>query len=394
MDFFESEISERLEEGKNELTNNIKLLLFQEHPDWCDLVDFDDERIFLEPLLYAYYNFQKDRLHIPQILYGYTEPRLRPKKIQVQSDHRGIVFLPNLGYLKTSAANKMLDLYGEEDKVILKNKEVLIPYEKMGIHYLPESRIEVVQFNNISFSNFFKKENVDTDPRVEETFSRHIDSLQKAFAILKANSPFPFKAITDVVTKLVLYNSTSQRSFASIRANGAAFFNVRESMDEVFLLEDITHQCGHIVYYYVLWDKVEYFKDDIHTPLQHYTKNSSDKRTVLGGFYSLLPFALSNLTSSSCRHNQVFTGTQQVEFEGRFAFRMQKFLMDIRNFDNRDIFTEKGWELFQLFKRVAYGVYETHKDLIERFDISNQEYEFDMQSFTKLNQKHFQTMPL
>lgn len=385
---FNSDIMERLEEGKIELSNNIKFLLFQQHPEWCDLLDFEDEQIFNEPLLYAFFNFNKQRLLIPQILFGYVNQR--PRNIQVHSDANGRIYLPNLCYLKTSLPNDTFDLYSEGDEIVIKKESKLVPYQKTPVYFLPESSIEVCRFNNPAFSNFFTKDGELHDAKIDATFNRHISSLEKAFLILKENASFPFEAITQAVGKMVLYNTPVQRSFASLRANGAAFFNVRESMDEVFLLEDITHQCGHVVYYYVLWDKEAYFKCDVQTPLQHFTKNANDKRTVLGGFYSLLPFALSNLTSSACYLNRVFKGDQQIEFEGRFAFRMHKFLMDIRNFDNREIFTKKGWTLFNQFKSISHQIYETHKDVIERFDIGNQGYEFDISAFRDLNEKHFE----
>lgn len=388
---FESEITSRVEEGKEQLAYAIKLLLYQQHPELFDLLDFENDRIFLEPLLYTYYNFPGERINIPQVLFGYIEPNRRPAKMRVQSDANGIIYLPNFGYLETRAFNTGLDLHysAGDEAVTLKDSttDTQVRFEKIPLVNLPGTDIEILRYNNASFANFFESDGKNVDPQIQATFTKHNSHLQKAFAILEKNCPFHYRIITDVIRKVVLYNSNVRRSFASIKANGAAFFNVKDQQDEVYLLEDITHQCGHVVYYFVLWDKEEYFRCDASTPLCNFTGNVSDKRTVLGGFYSLLPFALSNSCSSICWHNQVFNGHKAYEFEARYAFRMNKFLMDVRNFDNPAIFTEKGWALFELFKQVATNIHESDKDLIERFDISNQGYEFDLQLFKNLNSR-------
>lgn len=388
---FEHEVIARIGEGKSQLIYNIQLLLFNEYPEYCELIDFENEKIFQEPLLYCFFNFKTRRIEIPQILFGYIEPSLRPRKITVQSDCNGIVYIPGLMYLLTDVRNSQIDLYYSaiDDSVVLKHAGVTISYHAKPIYYLPSTDIEIVQHNNLSFSNFFYKNGNLSDIYIEGTFQRHKNNLQKAFAIIEKYCPFHHQIFNNVIKRMILYNCSTQRSFATIKANGSAFFNVKEYQDEVFLLEDITHQCGHVVFYYILWDKQAYFKCDLNTPLRNFTKNSFDERSILSAFYSLLPFSLSNLCSKICFEQNVFEGDQGFEFVGRYSFRMKKFLEDIRNFDNPEIFTDKGWELYQIFKKVALSIYDEDKDLIERYNTENQDYEFSVHRFQEANEYKF-----
>ena len=57
------------------LLETIQLLLYKEKPTLLNKVNFDDDNIFLEPLLFAYFNSKKDNLFskdlLTEIMQGY-----------------------------------------------------------------------------------------------------------------------------------------------------------------------------------------------------------------------------------------------------------------------------------------------------------------------------------
>ena len=46
-----------------EFINTIKLLIYKEKPSLLEKVDFEDDNIFLDPLLFAYFNSKKDKIN-------------------------------------------------------------------------------------------------------------------------------------------------------------------------------------------------------------------------------------------------------------------------------------------------------------------------------------------
>ena len=55
-------------------------------------------------------------------------------------------------------------------------------------------------------------------------------------------------------------------SFATIKAHGMAFFNVyQDEYDEVFFVDDIAHQTGHIIFNVMIYESNRFFKKDKNT---------------------------------------------------------------------------------------------------------------------------------
>ena len=90
-----------METKKTEITNTIKLLIYKENPTLVEKVDFEDDNIFLEPLLFAYFNSKKDNLFAPEmlteIMQGYFVER-EPLQLEHSYNKEGIAYVPNLGY--------------------------------------------------------------------------------------------------------------------------------------------------------------------------------------------------------------------------------------------------------------------------------------------------------
>jgi hypothetical protein len=353
---FHKEISSRIAQGKEELEYSIKQLLYQHFPEWFELLDFRSTRTFQEPLIYCLFNFSPDIIQIPQVLFGYVPKYSRPRKIRVNSDENGIIYLPNYAYLETLRNRQEFDLIydADSDKVLLLQNLFLIPFKRNGIDYLPDIDIEVVKYNAISFSHFFEERGRTIDFKVKDCYVLHKTRLLNAFLVVKENCPQLFEMINDVVRKILIFSAFSKKSFVSIRANGCVFLNIENHQSEAHLTEDIVYQCAQIIQYYVLWNKDQLFEVNVNTPLNEFTKIHSDKRSVMDAFCSLLPNLLTSIFSKKCLENSLFNGDR--DFTKRHNSRMFKLKTDVSYFDSLPVFTDIGRSLFEVFKHSSIQI--------------------------------------
>ena len=94
------------------LLETIQLLLYKEKPTLLNKVNFDDDNIFLEPLLFAYFNSKKDNLFsetmLTEIMQGYFIEK-EPLILKESFNNEGIAYVPNLGYFDKKG-NKVDDV--------------------------------------------------------------------------------------------------------------------------------------------------------------------------------------------------------------------------------------------------------------------------------------------
>jgi hypothetical protein len=117
---FEDQFAEFLEagikNGQRQLGGIVKGMVKSLAPNVFDLLDVDNQDVFLEPLLFAYLNenahsaARNSQYPIEQILFGYITEERRPQHISVLSDNDGIVYVPLVGYFTTSFPNREFKL--------------------------------------------------------------------------------------------------------------------------------------------------------------------------------------------------------------------------------------------------------------------------------------------
>ena len=90
-----------MENNKTKLIETIQLLLYKENPTLLEKVNFEDDNVFLEPLLFAYFNSKKDNFFtkemLTEIMQGYFVEK-EPLLLNESFNNEGIAYVPNLGY--------------------------------------------------------------------------------------------------------------------------------------------------------------------------------------------------------------------------------------------------------------------------------------------------------
>jgi hypothetical protein len=145
---------------KMELIKTIQLLLYKENPSILEKIDFENDFIFLEPLLFAYFNGKKENLFTTQmlteILQGYFVKK-EPLILDESYDNDGIAYIPQIGYFKNGVNNFL------ESISIIKNTKIeLLKYPvKLLETTFKNPKGEFIKKEDIVINNFLIEKNIN-----------------------------------------------------------------------------------------------------------------------------------------------------------------------------------------------------------------------------------------
>lgn len=361
-----------------ELVNTIKLLIYKENPSLLEKVDFEDDTAFLEPLLFAYFKLKNDFGYskdlLKEIMQGYF---ISSRKIEL--DHsfnsQGIAYIPNVGYFR-------------------KNTEELID----PIVIIQNTTIEIIKHPIKLLENIFEKLVSLPNEEViinEDIYTKNIKFLTTAFSLIKENSLEQYKLIEECCKKILMFKThpDSINSFASKSAHGIAFFNVyQDDYDEVFFVDDIAHQTGHIILTTILHEKNSVFKINEYERVENII-GMEDHRDVYTLVHALYTYYVTLLCLDNCLANDVFKNKQEHEALGRIAFYLLKCTLDLDRLklvinkygEKNDVFTSLGIEIVEKIENKYLETLRKYKILLEDFDMKSQPYNFTYSQFAKSN---------
>jgi len=94
---------------------------------------------------------------------------------------------------------------------------------------------------------------------------------------MRRATPVLFDALRSVTRRIVLYSADLPNSFATLSAHGVAFLNVKDDNDEVFFVDDLAHQCGHIMFNALTQEKPRFLARTADTPLRDFCRDREDR---------------------------------------------------------------------------------------------------------------------
>ena len=365
--------------NKTNLIETIQLLLYKETPSLLEKVDFDDDNVFLEPLLFAYFNSKKDNLFskdmLTEIMQGYFVKK-EPLILKESFNNEGIAYVPNLGYFDKKG-NKV------DDVCMINNTSI-----ELLIH--PVTHLKHI------FKDFNENNIDESKIEISKTQSlRYERSLTNALQYIKTSNKVHYDLIAQCCKKIVLFKTDpkSTNSFATINAHGIAFFNVyQENYDEVFFVDDIAHQTGHIIMTTILFERKKYFLIDENQNIGTFTKNKLEYRSFYILFHALYTYYTTFLCLDACLENNCFNKRQTHEAKGRIGFYLQKCKSDLLNFEKvinyynglESVLSSEGIEIFKNIANKYFEVLKKHEE-VTLFKYKNQPYNFTYSEFVKLN---------
>jgi hypothetical protein len=379
MDFFYDDFDACLDKT----IDSLKLLLYRRHNDIFERLDFDNQEIYQDPLLFAYVT-QKDNKWLDCLIYGYE--KTAKEKIAVFTNKEGIIYISKIGYFKTNVLESELTLVNIEDKfTLIDSDNNKINYDFEPIFYLKE-QIELVKtIHPLQECMFVNNEGKIVNVETNNLFTKHIDHFNNALDIIKKYYSDYFKLLKKNVKKVMMYCGEPY-SFASIQCHNMIFLNVNNEDDEIFFLDHILHEGSHVVFNTLTYDtKLDLFTIPFKSPISDFTKNPQDHGEVYGRFHGMFTQSNINICFENCIKNNVFNERQLHELLGRFSSNMKRFNASVEKFNLPHLYKSEGLKWYTFFSSRCDELTERNRKTIYSLDVSNQPYVFSYKVFNKTN---------
>lgn len=380
-------VLDHLDDGRQHMAEAMKSLLYHADPVLFETLDFYDDASFLEPMLFSYFQAPDPTISLGQILFGAIAAEKRPLRTAVRSDHEGIIYLPNYGYFLTDHRDAYLDLEWDPQlqraSLSANGSEVAFRFE--DILRVTGTLIEVYRYPHPLLNRFHvNEEGTAVTPCYVPL--QHLKHLDNAFDAIRTLYPQYYDALLQTVRGIVVFSNQEVNSFATFAAHGVAFLNTEsESRDEIFFIEDLLHQCGHVVCSTLTFRKQDYFVVDPDVSLGRLTGNPNENRSLYVTFHGVFTETAMNQCLYRCLGSGMYTGQQEHELLGRLAFIHLRNRLDLENISYPQVYAEPGLSLLRIFVQSFREVHENIRERVAGLDLSGQHYNFSYARFVALN---------
>jgi hypothetical protein len=314
------------------------------------------------------------------------------------SDENGIIYLPNVGWFKTNLKNEKFDFDKLSFKLLQDKKIIDFEFEKL--EFITDTKIEVIKYPIPLLKKFyFNTENEILNVEIESVTRENLKSITKAYQLIKQYIPTQFELIERYAPKCVIFNIDTylRNSFATLSAQGIGFYNAyQDDYDEVFFLDDIAHQTGHVIFNVMIYESKLFFKTDKNTILEVINMPDGsfiENRDLHVVFHALYTYYASFICLDACLESKALIGRQKHEALGRISFYINKCYRDLLLIDNpinseiksSEYFTEMGLQIYSELKNKWKEMYRKWFEVTKHYDMSNQPYNFTYSNFAELN---------
>jgi HEXXH motif-containing protein len=340
--------------------------------------------LMLEPLVLSHFAHNAPVESLDQIAFGYTRCSERPRVISARSNGEGAICLPNFGYLLTAHPDQEFRLRwsrSTETAALYVGNEA-VPFRLVQLIHAAGSRVEIGVYDYSYLANQAPHgSDRSTASRLACRHRRHIDVAMEIIGLVYPQ----YRWLMDTaVRRIVLFSDSTANSYASLAAFGAVFLNVLEATaDEVYFIEDLVHQCGHVVFSALTFETERFLR----VPPSHCLPKSmhAEPRTAYSALHGLFTEAVMNECFEFCLAQDIFRGRQRHELLGRFALIFRRFNHDLILLRDSGLYTPEGERLYELCRQVFERTCRKRADLLCGFDFSDQPYAFSYEVFDRHN---------
>lgn len=368
------------------LSDSLKVIIYNHNQSLFELLNFEDDRTFTEPMLFAYFNSKASpKPSLEQILWGYIDQKEKLSNFEVLTDKNGAIYLPSYGYLLTNSKEQLIDFKYRNDKIQLSRAGQVIDFKFESLSCFLNSPIEMFKYSTSLLDPYFVNED---GSQVEVKFLEEIPCMEEfvsALDAVKKANPSYYEYLLLTIRAFYFYNG-EPNSFATLSAHGIAFLNIQSGSSTIFFFDNIVHQCGHIIFNVISYEKNEWFNVSPDTPLNQLNKGV-DSAEIYSRYHGL--FTQSNVNRSMDRalEMQLFEGEELFELLGRFSSNMNRFRIALQTLRLPDVYSDIGNGWYQYFEDTYQSLYEKRKDVLEAFVVNNQPYVFSYEIFKQSNSK-------
>ena len=368
-----------------------RTVIFHLARDIFDDLDFDDDHIFLNPFLFnSEIASNADKLRLILIRTAENNKSRSTDPISAKANADGFLLLPFQGYLRTTEpfadvrlariANGDYRLTNSSGAEALARIELMpdtSPHEFFVIDrpsVLFEGPMEDVHGERIDFGHFDVLANL---PKSE---------LLRALDLLQDKNSRYYNLIRSTTVAFLLFRNDAINSFATERLPGIAFLSLpKEHCTSMFFLEEIAHQCGHIMFSDMTFSANILFDGDEQLPIANITGERGDNRTVYVVCHALFTEMSIASVLYSCIRSGMLSDRELLEARGRLAFVLKKYCTDRKNVCAIGTFSAAGRLVMDWIMNEADQVLRESKLTVSGLDLRGQTYNFEFGKFLDSN---------
>lgn len=383
-----------VDEGQSILAQKIKALVLREFVSTDVLFSKKlSGRLLLEPELFAYFNSQsKDPDDLSRILFGYLKSD--NTRFSVLKNSSGVINLPNYGYIITrpSVTSEKNQIIFKDDKLKLKQRGAEVGYTIQQITYIKGTKIEIKKYPHVFSDGLIEVIEKVGKKRLKSTFkltterniSYYLPKIEQSIDLIRVVSPYQYREVLRLCRQITLLKGVNLIAFTAIDMHGAIFIRPRKTDTRIFFAEHIIHEVSHIALNLVLLNINDFFTID---PFEK--RFSSPFRKDLRGVYQVIQaaFVLAKIAQfyDRCLALQSLDGDEYYEVVGRFMLAMARLKDSLSYIGEENIYTSKGLKIYIRMENLEKVMREKHSNLFEKYVITNQEIEFELAVFLKMN---------
>lgn len=366
---------ELLTQNQASLSDTIRMALYQENSELFEKLNYEDDTTFLEPTLFCYFLSdisKENKIPLIQSVLGYIEQESWPQTVTLKADLFGLINLPNLGYLRTNP---------NESKTI---ETTTIKGKIIAHEFIPNSLLRLCLHSTDLLAY---QEEIIFDEPIEKSLDKNKVVLHLATRFFQTYLSEFWQIIEETTCELVVFSSPNYNSFAGIMQHGTAYFNVENKRQTlVFFIDDIAHQCGHIIFNALTLQTDHYLNVPKDHSMKGYTDRQGETRGAYGAFhglftYTTILYSLDKLLDLK----EAFDEEVCHEAIGRMGFYFDKFGYDLQFIRDASILTEAGMGFWEQFAEGFQYIAKKYGKKLTTLDYSNQPYMFQYDLFKKLN---------
>jgi len=381
------ELEGRVVEGQKELAATIVRLVQLTRPDLEDAL-FDSPNWFLEPMAFLHFSAGQRGKGLDQVFAGHM-PRASSRSASwtARSGAEGHVYVPRLGYLSTGLPDEWIEVVMEPSGHSIQSAglpQVASNCDFTPSQLIPGTEIELLRHPVAWVERCFVEQEPGPDLGIRSTANQE-NRLAKAFALLRMACPTFSRLLEEVLRLVVVFRLERCNSFATTAAHGAVFLNEALGRDEIFLMEDIAHQGGHVLFTAATLDASKLFSVSPSTPVNEWGEDPRDLRSVYVALHGAFTEALMACCLDAAAAGRVFDGEQEHELEGRLAFILKKLACDRKTLLKPGILSAHGQFVVQAISALWEGISANWVPLLRIADMTNQNYNFDYSNYAAFN---------
>ncbi|ACU58764.1 HEXXH motif-containing putative peptide modification protein [Chitinophaga pinensis] len=385
----------RLQDKLEELAQTIKILVYKEDENIISLLDINDDDIFLEPLLFAWFNnaTAPNRPSLEQILFGYISEEQRPNSFTATFDPHGIAYLPKMGSICLTGATHVETAqvrYRGGTTFEVRHGDTLLPHTFVPLQMV--GGFELLPFNHPLFYKYFVpvREDAVVDASAIDTYNISVlqrDNLERALKLIEAHCPAFYRMSCMTNRKIVIFNSEPVNSFATKELQGTVFLNANANSNIAFFLDDLIHQWSHNMLNAYMFNMDEYFVINPELKLlSDYSGITADKRNIYDAFHGIFTVAQRvKCFDVLFRLKDAFSREERHELIARYCDQSRRYKTGMQTVVFSEVYTDAGENLYTSLHEGIEHTLENIRHILDRADFSNQVSRFSYPNFCLLN---------